>query len=83
MRRWMLALALCFSIGCVKGRCYENFDCPSPQICIQGGMCVFRGDASTKSDRPEMPDAGEDEMSASSTDTDDESEAATAPGNTE
>ena len=46
MTRLVLTAALCFSIGCVKGRCYQKLDCPAPQICSPSGACIFQ-DASS------------------------------------
>ncbi|HJX67044.1 MAG TPA: SUMF1/EgtB/PvdO family nonheme iron enzyme [Polyangia bacterium] len=58
MRRLLLTAALCLSIGCVKGRCYDNRDCPVSQVCSSSGGCVL----------PTMPDAGDDEETGGSTD---------------
>ena len=52
-----LALLAAFSTGCVQERCYDNRDCPVPQICGPSGMCVLQ-DASPA---PALPDAGDGE----------------------
>ncbi len=36
-----LALVLSSLPGCVKQRCYDNLDCPSPMICDSAGRCVY------------------------------------------
>ncbi len=56
VRPWLSAMALCLSVGCVKGRCYQSLDCPAPQICGASGVCVSR-DASSTPDAPSPSDA--------------------------
>ncbi len=68
MRRLAIIAALCSSIGCVKGVCYDKFDCPAPQVCnLQSGACVLQ-DASTTPPPVAMPDAGDDDQSEVSDD---------------
>jgi hypothetical protein len=55
-----LALLAAFSTGCVQERCYDNRDCPVPQICGPSGMCVLQ-DASITPMTPALPDAGGEE----------------------
>jgi hypothetical protein len=57
-----LALLAAFSAGCVQERCYDNRDCPVPQICGPSGMCVLQ-DASPA---PVLPDAADGEKSGAS-----------------
>jgi formylglycine-generating enzyme required for sulfatase activity len=47
MERLVLLAALCLTIGCVKGRCYDKRDCPSNQVCNPSGACVFECSPST------------------------------------
>jgi hypothetical protein len=59
---WLSALALCLSVGCVKGRCYQGLDCPASQVCGASGMCVSRDvsgapDATSATDAPTAPEA--------------------------
>jgi hypothetical protein len=36
------ALTTCLlDAGCVKSYCYDQHDCPAPQICLAGGTCAF------------------------------------------
>ncbi|HJX62617.1 MAG TPA: SUMF1/EgtB/PvdO family nonheme iron enzyme [Polyangia bacterium] len=58
MRRLGIIAALCSSIGCVKGVCYDSRDCPAPQICSPSGACVVLQDASATP--PVPPDVGAD-----------------------
>jgi hypothetical protein len=60
VRRLAMVVALGFSTGCVQERCYDNRDCPEPQICGASGMCVLL-DASITSTTPALPDAGDGE----------------------
>jgi hypothetical protein len=60
-----LALLAAFSAGCVQERCYDNRDCPVPQICGPSGMCVLQ-DASITSTTPALPDAADGEKSGAS-----------------
>lgn len=55
-RPWLTAMALCLSLGCVKGCCYQGLDCPAPQVCGTSGMCVPR-DISSAPDAPSASDA--------------------------
>ena len=61
MRRLVLTAALCLSIGCVKGVCYDYRDCPAPQVCTPSGACVVLPDASAAPTTPLLPDAGDGE----------------------
>jgi hypothetical protein len=62
VRRLAMVVALGFSTGCVQERCYDNRDCPEPQICGPSGMCVLQ-DASPA---PALPDAADGEKSGAS-----------------
>ena len=62
VRRLAMVVALGFSTGCVQERCYDNRDCPEPQICGASGMCVLL-DASPA---PALPDAADGEKSGAS-----------------
>jgi hypothetical protein len=79
VRRWALAAGLCFSIGCVQGRCYQNVDCPSPQVCVAGGACVLRDD-SLPPDKPSRVDAGNDGVAWGPVDAEVEVETGADPG---
>lgn len=64
MRRLAIIAALCSSTGCVKGVCYDNHDCPAPQICSARGACVLQGASTTPpplATPDASPDAGDDE----------------------
>jgi hypothetical protein len=76
MKRLLLAAALCCSMACVKGVCYEKLDCPAPQVCSPGGVCILQ-EASPKPPmmRDAGPDAGDDEETGGS----DDAEADAAP----
>ena len=65
VRRLAMVVALGFSTGCVQERCYDNRDCPEPQICGASGMCVLL-DASITSTTPALPDAADGEKSGAS-----------------
>jgi len=41
MKRLVLTAALCSSMGCVKGVCYEKLDCPAPQSAASG-VCILQ-----------------------------------------
>ena len=62
--RWVLAACLCFTVGCVKGRCYQKIDCPAAQVCAASGECVLPEASITPSRR----DAGADAVSFSPVD---------------
>ena len=69
MKRLVLTAALCSSMGCVKGVCYEKLDCPAPQVCSPSGVCILQ-DAFPKPPmmRDAGPDAGDDEETGGSDD---------------
>ena len=61
MKRLVLTAALCSSMGCVKGVCYEKLDCPAPQVCSPGGVCILQEASPTPPMRRDAtPDAGLD-----------------------
>ena len=81
MKRLVLTAALCSSIGCVKGVCYEKLDCPAPQVCSPSGACILQED----SPKPPMmrdagPDAGFDAGGDEETGGSDDAAADAAPG---
>jgi hypothetical protein len=77
MKRLVLTAALCSSMGCVKGVCYEKLDCPAPQVCSPSGACILQ-EASPIPPlmRDAGPDAGDDEETGGS----DDAEAGVVPG---
>ena len=81
MKRLVLTAALCSSIGCVKGVCYEKLDCPAPQVCSPSGACILQDAFPTPPMRRDAspdagPDAGDDEENGGS----DDAAADAAPG---